>query len=695
MSTLRRHLFALSAVPLLLLGALFAGSATPLPVEAASCTLAFRLFDADATNNGATTPGGTASSLAYPGYTNAAKVGIDLKSTSPTGCATFGTTNWYTIFSIWHEAIAGKTTGWLTADPTLADNYAQVDQVPNANITTAVAYDYKNDMGAGTVSPAVAAFDLTAANTYSPTQGGVTIVYGEVTRCGAAQSTTAGFAPAYARRLAASAANNTIGAYYWLNNTVGNAYSVYLATAGGTELAGGGGKGSCLAPISAASSAGIVYDSVAPVITDLTTTAGFKGSTTAVVSLDSAQVVEGESGLWLMAFTNSPTCTATVGTYSPWELYAATKSGWDITSATYGGNGLSTDGVRTVCMRVMDKAGNIGFFKGSITLDRVLPTLTSFTTTNSSPVAASAATYQVKFSEAMYGLTGSDFTNTGTATGCRFSVASTATVGSYTLTVSGCVNGVATTATLVPRLTALSSTDIAGSAGPATAASGPSLTIDLPPVVTTLVLQAAADTGVSNSDGLTKATSLVYDLVFNEAISNLAAADFANSGSARNCLFLPSAATGTTLTISVNSCGEGTVILSLKAGSVLDALTQTGPITAKVAATVTIDRTLPTLQLQCATSAGGRYNSCPTSSTAATLYVRLSASDAGSSFGSDAIGTPTALASCSVYSSTVVAGADQVKTFACSTRGTYVLSTTVNDRAGNTSSPAAATFTLQ
>ena len=48
----------------------------------------------------------------------------------------------------------------------------------------------------------------------------------------------------------------------------------------------------------------------------------------------------------------------------------------------------------TVCMRVMDKAGNIGFYKGTIALDRVAPTLVSFTTANSSPVALSAASYR-------------------------------------------------------------------------------------------------------------------------------------------------------------------------------------------------------------------------------------------------------------------------------------------------------------
>ena len=72
----------LLAAPLLAFGLVAAPSAplAPSPVAAASCSLVMNLFDANATNGANVNPGGVATSLAYPGYTNNKTVAIDVKT---------------------------------------------------------------------------------------------------------------------------------------------------------------------------------------------------------------------------------------------------------------------------------------------------------------------------------------------------------------------------------------------------------------------------------------------------------------------------------------------------------------------------------------------------------------------------------------------------------------------------------------
>ena len=480
MSQIRR-LTPLLTLPLLLGAAFLLTGVRPAPVQAAdTCEIAFNLFDANATNAGDETPGGTSALLAYPGYTNGEIVGIDVTTVSPEACATLGSSNFYTLFSMWHEVLFGKAVDGSAANPTLAANYGQIDHIPARNAITTKTFDYTNDFGPGYATPAAASFDLSAAGTYTVSSGAELEVFGDITRCAVKQGTSKGFAPAYVARDIKSAANGTNGIYYWLKNKVGNPYSIRLANEYAAEVRGGGGKGGCSALTAPAPSDTIIYDSSAPVITDLKTIEGFYGAETAVVDLDTSKVTDTGSELWLMAFTNSSSCTATTGSWSAWESYDTMKDGWSITSTTYGGNGLSTDGIRTVCMRVMDRAGNIGFFKGSIALDKVDPTVVSFTTSNSSPVALASASYKLTFSEAVYGLVAADFTNAGTLTNCAFVVTGAEGSKVYTITATDCVTGGGATGTLSPRLAALGVIDAAGHDGPSSASTGAALTVDPP-----------------------------------------------------------------------------------------------------------------------------------------------------------------------------------------------------------------------
>ncbi len=105
---------------------------------------------------------------------------------------------------------------------------------------------------------------------------------------------------------------------------------------------------------------------------------------------------------------------------------------------------------------------------------------------------------------------------------------------------------------------------------------------DLPPIAT---LTASASP--------TKAATLTYTLTFNEPVTGLAAGDFGVTGTATGCTVDAPSGSGTAYTVTVSGCSEGTVVLSLSAGSVQDALATAGPPAPATAATVTIDRTGP------------------------------------------------------------------------------------------------------
>ena len=92
----------------------------------------------------------------------------------------------------------------------------------------------------------------------------------------------------------------------------------------------------------------------------------------------------------------------------------------------------------------------------------------------------------------------------------------------------------------------------------------------------------------------TRATTLSYALAFSESVTGLAAADFTRTGTATGCVVGTPTGSGAAYSVPVTSCSAGTVILALKASSVTDAASNTGPTAAVTAATVTIDRTVPT-----------------------------------------------------------------------------------------------------
>jgi hypothetical protein len=218
-------------------------------------------------------------------------------------------------------------------------------------------------------------------------------------------------------------------------------------------------------------------------------------------------------------------------------------------------------------------------------VDGTAPTVSSFTSAVSSPTNSSSIEYTLTFSEAVSGIAGADFANAGTATGCTFTP-SAATGTTITLTVTTC----STTGTLTPRLTANLVSDLVGNAGPAANSSA----------TTTLTLDRAAPTVSTFSSAVsspTTSTSIAYTLTFSESVSGIAAGDVENAGTATGCTFTPSAASGSSITLTVTTCSTtGTLQPRLLAGSVSDSATNTGPAADSAATTtLTLDRVAPSV----------------------------------------------------------------------------------------------------
>jgi hypothetical protein len=106
-------------------------------------------------------------------------------------------------------------------------------------------------------------------------------------------------------------------------------------------------------------------------------------------------------------------------------------------------------------------------------------------------------------------------------------------------------------------------------------------------------LQAASDSGTVDNDRLTSASSLVYEVTFSPEVTGLSASDFFLDGTVTKCRIQSPVGSGSSYTVTVSGCSEGTIILALAAGSVAAADGTEGPAEATMADAVTIDRTAP------------------------------------------------------------------------------------------------------
>jgi hypothetical protein len=194
----------------------------------------------------------------------------------------------------------------------------------------------------------------------------------------------------------------------------------------------------------------------------------------------------------------------------------------------------------------------------------------------STPTSSLTFSYTLTFSEAVSGIVASDFSSTGTATGCVFTPSAATANPSVSVSVTCTGNG-----SFVAQLKAGMVSDAAGNIGPASLAAATSVTVAADLIAPT----------VSWTEPSTPSSSrtLSYTLTFSEAVSGIVASDFSSTGTATGCVFTPGATTANlSVTVSVTCASDGTIVARLNAGSVVDVASNTGPSSNEVAISVTI-----------------------------------------------------------------------------------------------------------
>ena len=262
---------------------------------------------------------------------------------------------------------------------------------------------------------------------------------------------------------------------------------------------------------------------------------------------------------------------------------------------------------------VADTAGNTSALTNgpTITVDRTAPTATidlqaasdSGSSSTDNITNAASLVYDVTFSESVTGLAATDFSNVGTATGCTVGAPS-GSGAAYTVTLTGCSAG-----TVILRLAAGGVTDTAGNTNALT--NGPTVTVDRTAPGVTVDLRAASDSGVSNSDNITNAASLTFDLTFTETVTGVAVVDFSTTGStSTGCVIGAPSGSGAAYATTLTTCSNGNVVLSFAANGATDTAGNTGPTTV-ASLNVTVDRTAPAVTINQAVGQVDPTNASP------------------------------------------------------------------------------------
>ena len=450
--------------------------------------------------------------------------------------------------------------GTVTLDK--AAGYSVSDTATNAGTAfTAASLDYDG------TAPTVSSFTTSESTPTKATSIAYTLTFSEsVTGLAAGDLSNAGTATDCSFDITGSGSSYTVTVTGC--STTGT-LTPRLATAGVSDAAGNTG------PAANADGSTLTLDRVAPAVSSFTTAASSPTNASSIsYALDFDESV---SGLTSSDISNTGSATGC--------SYAIGGSGASYTVTVTGCSTTGTLALRLAANGVTDTAGNTGptaaSNASSLTLDRVSPAVSSFTTAVSSPTNSTGIAYSLVFAEAVTGLTAGDFSNTGTATSCSFGITGSGTT--YTVTVTGCSDS----GTLTPRLATNSVADEAGNSGPAQT-DGSTLTLDR--------VAPGVSSFTSTTGSPTNAASLVYSLDFNESVTGLAAGDFTIGGTATGWGVASISGSGASYTVTLTGGTNGTVSLTLELNKVADAAGNTGPANAAVAAstTITVDTVAPT-----------------------------------------------------------------------------------------------------
>ena len=305
------------------------------------------------------------------------------------------------------------------------------------------------------------------------------------------------------------------------------------------------------------------------------------------------------SGFDASDFSVKSTSTATGGSWTKTLVSSTDTSHYRIRVA----NSAATDGtvivnVNAAGVTVIDgNTPGIGDLDGTATIDRIGPVPTSVTF-SPSIVKASPVTVTAVFNEKISNLDATKITVGGSSTGwSRGAVSGSGTTTlSFVLTKSGALtSGENLTVDLAAALGADSVGNTSSASTTATA------NIDNTPPTATIA---------HNMGSLTSLASMPYTVTFNKDVrwlkaSNVASPSFSVTGTATGCVATPASSStlNREVTVNVTGCGNGTVILNLRANSVEDLAGNTasfgsgnaGPAALVAASSVTRDGTPPSV----------------------------------------------------------------------------------------------------
>ena len=150
----------------------------------------------------------------------------------------------------------------------------------------------------------------------------------------------------------------------------------------------------------------------------------------------------------------------------------------------------------------------------------------------------------------------------------------------------------------------------------------------LPPRLSaTVVLRHESDTGASDTDNLTSAATLVYDVTFDRPVHGLTAFDFTLTATSGGCGIGAPVGSGASYSVVVGGCSTGFVALALRPATVTDDDDVAGPPTDAPAAIVRIDRSAPAVSAPTTSLRAG----VALAGTALPIRVAWAGSDAGGS----------------------------------------------------------------
>ena len=305
------------------------------------------------------------------------------------------------------------------------------------------------------------------------------------------------------------------------------------------------------------------------------------------------------------------------GTVPGTKTATVTGSGptYDVAVAIGGGASSGTVTVSVPAGAASDAVGNANDASTStdntVTFDATRPTVTvNQAAGQTDPTNASPANFTVVFSEPVTGFTSDDVAIAGTAGGTR-----TPAVSGSGATYNVAVSGMSGEGTVTVSVLAGAAADGAGNTSTASTSTDNTVSFDgVGPTVTAdqkLSAPAQADP--------TKTSPINFTVAFSEPVTGFTNTDVTVGGTAGGTKTVTVTGSGATYNVAVGGMTDGTVVVSVNAGAVTDALGNPSTASTSTDNTVTFDATAPTVTVN---QAAGQAD--PTNVSSANFTVAFS-----------------------------------------------------------------------